>query len=289
MTRAARFASKCGSAFRARLIGALAAQALALVAALSPAAALDFPARTGRVVDEAGILGARRDLADALAALEEKTTDQLVVATVTSLRGQSIEQYANALFRHWKLGQKDKNNGVLLIVAPNERKVRIEVGYGLEGVLTDALSKTIIEQTILPRFRSNDMPGGVSEGVDEIIRTLTADPAEAKRRAEAAAEPSWLEAAGSFLGWAFVVLILMAMGGFIAFVAGALIGAVLLNIGIALGLLPKRKHRDERWKWLDRWDFNNATGSSSSSSSSSSDGFSGGGGSSGGGGASGSW
>jgi hypothetical protein len=80
--------------------------------------------------------------------VEAKTTDQLVAATVASLRGQSIEQYANGPFRHWKIGRKDNNNGVLLVVAPYERTVRIEVGYGLEGVLTDSLSKTIIEQSI---------------------------------------------------------------------------------------------------------------------------------------------
>src|SRR5262245_21406910 len=121
--------------------------ALLLVA---PANALDFPALTGRVVDEASILDRAQidELTGKLVALETKTTDQLVVATVRSLRGTSVEDYGNRLFREWKLGQKDKNNGVLLLVAPNEHKVRIEVGYGLEGTLTDAISRFIIETSI---------------------------------------------------------------------------------------------------------------------------------------------
>jgi uncharacterized protein len=100
-----------------------------------PAAALDFPRLTGRVVDEAGILdsGVRASLTQKLADHEARSTDQVVIATVRSLQGESIENYANLLFRRWGLGQRDKNNGVLLLVAPSERKVRIEVGYGLEG------------------------------------------------------------------------------------------------------------------------------------------------------------
>ena len=108
-----------------------------------PALALVFPALTGRVVDEANILNeaTRATLTQKLADLEAKTTDQLVVATLKSLQGTSIEDFGYQLGRHWRIGQKDKNNGVLLIVAPNERKVRIEVGYGLEGTLTDAVAQ----------------------------------------------------------------------------------------------------------------------------------------------------
>src|SRR5690606_20104641 len=83
-----------------------------------------------------------------------------------------IEEYANRLFRAWGLGQKDKNNGVLLLVAPNEREVRIEVGYGLEGTLTDALSSRIIHEIMLPAFRSSDMPGGVEAGTLAILKVL---------------------------------------------------------------------------------------------------------------------
>ena len=96
----------------------------------------------------------RRNLETKLADLEQKSTIQLVVATVPSLGGQEIEPYANALFRHWRLGQKDKNNGVLFLIAPNEHRMRIEVGYGLEGTLTDATSKLIIANAAAPRFKN---------------------------------------------------------------------------------------------------------------------------------------
>ena len=115
--------------------------------------------------------------------LEAKTTDQLVVVTLKSLQGTSIEDFGYQLGRHWQIGQKDKNNGVLLIVAPNERKVRIEVGYGLEGTLTDAVSRLIIENAIIPRFRANDFAGGITRGVDDIISVLTGDAEEWKQRA----------------------------------------------------------------------------------------------------------
>ena len=101
---------------------------------------------------------------------------------MTSLEGQEIEPYANELFRTWKLGEKTKNNGVLLLVAPNERRVRIEVGYGLEGTLTDALSKVIITNAITPRFKTGDFGGGISRGVDDIITVLTTDASEWQQR-----------------------------------------------------------------------------------------------------------
>ena len=131
---------------------------LCLVCACA-AQTLTFPVLSGRVVDEAGILDApaRAALTQSLADLEQKTTDQLVVVTLKSLQGTSIEDYGYQLGRRWQIGQKDKNNGVLLIVAPNERKVRIEVGYGLEGTLTDAVSKLIIENSILPRFQGRGL------------------------------------------------------------------------------------------------------------------------------------
>ena len=150
-------------------------------ALLAPAfAAPTFPALTGRIVDQAGIIPADRQAAiePKLSELENKSGIQLVVATVKSLEGQEIEPYANQLFREWKLGEKDKNNGVLLLVAPNERKVRIEVGYGLEGTLTDALSKVIITNAIAPRFKAGDFGDGVARGVDDIITALTTDSAD---------------------------------------------------------------------------------------------------------------
>ncbi|KAB1074668.1 TPM domain-containing protein [Methylobacterium planeticum] len=145
-----------------------------------------FPALTGRVVDAAGILQPeeRAGLEAKLKAYEDKTSDQVVVATVPSLQGTSIEDFGNRLFRAWQLGQKNANNGALLVVAPNERKVRIEVGYGLEGALTDALSKVIITTAITPRFKAGDFAGGINAGVDAMLSILSGDADEWHRRAK---------------------------------------------------------------------------------------------------------
>src|ERR1035437_6048045 len=146
--------------------------------------AVNFPVLTGRIIDQANIIPAetRSPNEPKLADLEAKSGIQLVVATVTSFEGQEIEPYANELFRSWKLGEKAKNNGVLLLVAPTERRVRIEVGYGLEGTLTDALSKVIITNAITPRFKTGDFSGGIARGVDVIITVLTTDASEWQKR-----------------------------------------------------------------------------------------------------------
>src|ERR1043166_4465591 len=146
--------------------------------------AANFPPLAGRIVDQANIIpvATRSAIQPKLADLESKSGIQLVVATVSSLEGEEIEPYANKLFRAWKLGEKSKNNGVLLLVAPNERRVRIEVGYGLEGTLTDALTKIIIANAIAPRFKAGDFAGGVSRGVDDIITVLTTDASEWQKR-----------------------------------------------------------------------------------------------------------
>src|SRR4029079_10549809 len=163
--------------------------ALALVLWLFPAAAAEptYPALTGRVVDDAQRLGpdVEEELTDELKALEDKSSDQLVVVTVPSLQGYPIEDFGYQLGRHWGIGTAKLNNGVLLIVAPNEHKVRIEVGYGLEGTLTDALSNTIIDNAILPKFRAGDYAGGIKDGVRDIIKVLTGDAAEVEDRAKA--------------------------------------------------------------------------------------------------------
>jgi uncharacterized protein len=150
----------------------------ALVLCLASLAfALDFPPLTGRVVDQANIMTAqsRTDLEAKLKELEDKSSIQLVVATVKSLQGSDVETYANGLFRSWKLGEAKKNNGVLLLIAPAEHKVRIEVGYGLEGTLTDALSSVIISSAIVPRFKAGDFSGGIQRGVDGIVSVLSGD------------------------------------------------------------------------------------------------------------------
>ena len=149
--------------------------ALALLAsALAEAAEPTFPPLTGRVVDQAGLLSERdqAELEAALARFEQATTNQIVVATLDSLQGLPIEDYGYRLGRHWGIGQEGKDNGALLIVAPEEREVRIEVGYGLEGELTDALSRTIIETRILPHFRQGDFAAGIRAGVAAMIGAL---------------------------------------------------------------------------------------------------------------------
>src|SRR4051794_26046282 len=179
--------------------------AAALLLTLVGALALTFPPLTGRIVDQANIISAdaRSVLEPKLADLEAKSGIQLVVATINSLEGQEIEPYANELFRTWKLGEKTKNNGVLLLVAPKERRVRIEVGYGLEGTLTDALAKVIVANAITPRFKTGDFGGGISRGVDDIITVLTTDASEWQQRPSLRLDspstpqiPSWLFVAG---------------------------------------------------------------------------------------------
>jgi uncharacterized protein len=168
--------------FRPGMIGV--AAVIGLIAAAALAFALNFPPLTGRVVDQAGVMSAasRTSIEAKLKDLEDKSGIQLVVATVKSLEGGDIETYANQLFRAWKLGEAKKNNGVLLLVAPNEHKVRIEVGYGLEGTLTDALSSVIISSAIVPRFKANDISGGIERGVDGIISVLSGDSAEWQKK-----------------------------------------------------------------------------------------------------------
>lgn len=153
-----------------------------------PLHAQTFPALSGRVVDAANILTpeAKARIEAKSAAIEQQTGAQLVVATVPDLQGYPIEDYGYRLGRQWGIGQKDKNNGVILLVAPNERRVRVEVGYGLEPILTDALSSVIIQQQILPRFRTGDMAGGVEAGFNAIARQVELPPAEAQKNVAAA-------------------------------------------------------------------------------------------------------
>ncbi len=237
----------------------------ALLCALATAFALTFPSLTGRVVDQANIIepATRTAIAQKLADLEAKSGIQLVVATVTSLEGQEIEPYANQLFRNWQLGEKAKNNGVLLLVAPNERRVRIEVGYGLEGTLTDALSKVIITNAITPRFKAGDFSGGITRGVDDIITVLTTDASEWQPRPALRLDSKQTVDPGSWLlilGLIILVALLIVSPGFRWF---------FFNVAINILL--------------------SAATSGGSSGSGGGGGFSGGGGSSGGGGASGSW
>jgi uncharacterized protein len=192
---------------------------LMLIGVRAFAADLKFPPLTGRVVDDAGILSAstKRALDEMLAQHERTTTQQVVVVTLDSLQGHAIEDYGYQLGRAWGIGQKGKNNGALLIVAPHERKVRIEVGYGLEGQLTDATSRVIIENYITPQFHSGDFNAGVLDGTAAILRALGDDAAANIHPESQPAAPAPESDVGPFAGgigfWVllvlFVLLILM--------------------------------------------------------------------------------
>lgn len=243
-------------------------------------AAPTFPALTGRVVDSAGVLSPADEaqLDEELAKLEADTGRQLVVATVPDLQGYEIEEYGYQLGRAWGIGEKDRDDGALLIIAPKERKVRIEVGYGLEGVLTDALSSVILQNEVLPRFRDGDMPAGIKAGVAAIDAQLRADPAAAAQAVQAAGERK--SEGGGFSG---VIVALVA-------------------IWIVFSMLPRFGRRRRRRGGLDAllpilvWEAAKGGGrgggrwsGGGSWSSGGGGGFSGGGGSFGGGGASGGW
>ena len=247
---------------------------LTLLLALS-ALALTFPPLTGRVVDQANIIPAetRSAITAKSEELESKSSIQLVVATVNSLEGGDIETYANQLFRAWKLGEAQKNNGVLLLVAPNERRVRIEVGYGLEGTLTDALSKVIIANAITPRFKAGDFGDGITRGVDDIITVLTTDASEWEKRPSLRLDHGQQvgDINETFIATLLVlfVILMLVWPGF---------RAVVFKILLALSAGGGRGYSGGGY-----------SGGGWSGGGSSGGGFSGGGGSSGGGGASGSW
>lgn len=244
------------------LAGLAVAVSLALWSAAFVLAAPQFPSLTGRVVDDAGVLSAqtRDQLTQILAQRERSSGDQIVVVTLKSLQGYAIEDFGYQLGRYWGIGQKGRDNGAILVVAPKEHKVRIEVGYGLEGQLTDAQSRIIIEQVILPAFRRGDFNAGVLQGTQAILQVLGGQPVAADQ-----AQP---------LGTWFVVLFVTLWSTIFFGVWGFLIVSFL------------RHHNDPHWRQVHGNSFWSSAGSSGGSSGG---GFSGGGGSFGGGGASGSW
>lgn len=267
-------------------------------------AAPQFPALTSRVVDEAGILSSQVEveLSAQLAAHEQSTSNQIVVVTLTSLQGYDIADFANQLFRHWGIGQKGRNNGVLLVVVPNERKLRIEVGYGLEGALTDAESHSIIERVIKPPFRQGNYEQGIRTGVGAVLAaiegeyqatppvTATGDETSiigplvaglflfqwiighATRRTSTGSRALIAAAAGAGSGlivWFFIGILGLAV------VIAVVVFLVMLMAG---GRMGRGGSGYGNWGSGGGWSGGGGGG-----------GFSGGGGSSGGGGASGSW
>ncbi|CAN5386679.1 hypothetical protein BH09PSE3_BH09PSE3_19120 [soil metagenome] len=265
-----------------RITGLKTIVALLIALFAMPAFAQTFPPLTGRVVDAAKILSAEQVAAlDAkLQAQETASGHQLVVATVPDLQGYPIEDYGYRLGRAWALGKKDVNDGAILLVAPTERKVRIEVGYGLEPVLTDAYSGVIINQQILPHFKANDYPGGIAAGVDAIAEQIKLPPDQAQARMAAAAAQTHKSDGGIPIGailpiifiLIFFVLPMLRRGG--GRTHGSGLGSVIL------------------WSALDaamRGGRDGGGGSDWGGGGGGGGGFSGGGGSFGGGGASGGW
>lgn len=170
-----------------------------------------FPPLTGRIVDEAGLLSAadRAAIEAELTALEKASTDQLAVVTLKSLQGYAIEDFGYRLGRAWGIGQKGKDNGILLIVAPKERKVRIEVGRGLEPVMTDAMSKLIIDNAIVPKFRRGDFTAGIKAGVRDIKDVLLGDADAVHARAKRSTPQDMTIPIILFLLWVGIVLFIL--------------------------------------------------------------------------------
>jgi uncharacterized protein len=240
------------------------------------AGALDFPALSGRVVDTANLLdpATEQSLTDQLAAHERATTNQVMVVTVPSLGGVLIEDYGYQLGRHWGIGQKDKNNGVLLIVAPNDRATRIEVGYGLEGTLPDATAHRIVDGTLLPAFRSGDFQGGITAGVHTILGVLdgSAPPV--------AEDADWIAMLIFFLFFTVWLGVWAVALGWLFYKARQWARERNISYWVALAEISREARRNRG---------GGGGGGGGSSGGSSGGGFSGGGGSFGGGGSSGRW
>lgn len=231
-----------------------------------------FPQLTGRVVDEAGLLTPqyKAALVSELAGIEAKSTDQVAVVTLKSLQGYPIEDFGYRLGRHWGIGQAGKDNGILLIVAPKERKVRIEVGRGLEPVMTDAMSKLIIDNAILPRFRSGDFAGGIRDGVRDIKDVLLGDAEAVKQRAVDAGGSKRDDVVGLIIFLFWLAIVIFVMGSILR---SAILGHPMRPGAGRTGAIPGSSDH-----WSGGWSGGSGGG-----------GWSGGGGGFGGGGSSGSW
>lgn len=259
---------------------------LAVLVAATPAYAQTFPKLTGRVVDQANLLNAAQevDLSSKLDALEARTGRQLVVATVNSLEGRTVEDYGYRLGRTWGIGQEQKDDGVILLVAPNERKVRIETGYGARVFLTDAVSSVIIRESMLPRFKAGDFPGGIAAGADQISKMMELPAAEAAKRAQevGAAEAKRADSGVNPIPIFFIVIVFFVIIGSISRAAGG----------------RRYRRRGGINPWVVLWGLDAISRSGGGSGwggggggwgGGGGGGFSGGGGSFGGGGASGGW
>lgn len=277
--------------------------ALSLYAAAATAQ-VPVPPLKARVTDLTATLspGERGALEQKLSAFEARKGSQVAVLLVPSTRPETVEQFAIRVFDQWKLGRKGVNDGALLLVAKNDRKLRIEVGRGLEGVLPDAVAKRIIEEEVVPRFKQGDFHGGIAAGVDRMLRVIDGEPLPPPPQPQQRGASFFDYADWLIIGLVLVVVISQiarvfvgrlagagvtgALAGFIAwFVVGiALVAAVVGAVAFVVSLVDTGRHGYRRGGWSsgDNW-------SSGGSWSSGDGGFSGGGGDSGGGGASGSW
>jgi uncharacterized protein len=271
--------------------------ALALVA---------VPQLTGRVVDQTGTLssGDIAQLTQKLADLQSRKGSQVAVLIVPMTDGEPIEQFSLRVAEAWKIGRKKIDDGALLVVAKNDRKLRIEIGYGLEGVLTDVTSKRIIDEIITPKFKSGDFAGGISAGIDKMIGLINGEKLPEPEPSHwddgfnfDVFNPFWLFFAfvisGLFRSMLGRLLGSVATGGAVALLVWFLFGGLAAAFGIGVlaflvafivDFIPTGGGGRS-----SGWSGGTSSGGWSSGSSSSSGGFSGGGGSFGGGGASGSW
>jgi len=259
------------------------------------------PPLTGRVVDLTATLSVDQvaALEQKLKAFEDRKGSQLAVLIVPTTQPETIEQYALRVVEQWKLGRKKVDDGALLLIAKNDRKLRIEVGYGLEGALNDATSKRIIDEIITPKFRNGDFTGGISDGADRILKVIDGEPLPAPKPE---GELPDLSAIGEY--FPFLLIIVLVGGGIFRAIFGRLIGSLVAGGGVAffiwffLGVLPIAAVGGLIAFVVTMIGDSIVSsgggrggygGGFSSGGSSSSGGFSGGGGSFGGGGASGSW
>lgn len=269
----------------------------------------NFPILTGRVVDQASVLSPsiKDELETMLATHENNTTNQVVVVTIKSLGNSQIEEYSLELARHWGIGQKGKDNGVVLVVAPNDKQVRIEVGYGLEGTLTDALSSNIINYYIIPEFKKGDIQNGIKIGTQKTIALLDGD--ESVKEEIEKQDETPVEAYGIVVGMVMVFASAIfgaaalrigasaTLSGFISGVVAGTFGiedmlvrgAILLFLFVLLFYLMRNMKTGGRGLYGGGGYSGGYGGGGSSEGRSSGGGFSGGGGSFGGGGASGRW
>jgi uncharacterized protein len=302
--------------------------ALPRMVAAAPASPVDVPYLTGRIVDNSNIMEAltRGQLSERLKAHEQATGNQIVVLTVQTIGDVSIEEYAVKVFEAWKLGQKGKDNGVLVVVAPGDHKMRIEVGYGLEGTLTDGTCGQIIRNVMTPRFKANDYNGGIDEGVKAIVGKIEGTAEVPADQPPSTSSSNGFTVEGADMPWTmrlllgafvfgiiglftFIGVVTPGAGWFLFFFLipfWAIFPMVIVGPRVTVGILltylvgfPIAKLVLRKTEWYKksakggsgfRWSSGGSSWSSGGSSwSSGGSSFSGGGGSSGGGGASGSW